>query len=421
MMTSYRSQRGWGGVAIPGLITAFAGLLLTGCGPAATKGGKGADAVKRDLTPRNVSVTKAVLRPLERMVPAIGSLAPLDQAVISTKVPRRIEMFDVDLGSVVKKGALLGQLERRDYELKLMQAEALLAQARARLGLSLEGSDDRVNSDSVSSVKQAQALLAEAKANRERVLKLSQQKILSQSEQETADASYHVALNRYQEALEEVRNRQALLAQRRVEFEIAKQQLTDTLLQAPFDGAVQERRANAGEYLAIGTPVLTLVRLDPLRLKIEVPERQALNIQMGQEVRVRVEGDTNVYSGVIKRLGPAITGDTRMLLVEADVSGYGKLRPGQFARADVVVDPNEKAVTIPLNALSVFAGLEKVFVVEQGKAVERNVVTGRRGGDWIEITKGVKSGEVVVLNPGSIQNGQPLTIQTGPPPAKPST
>ncbi|MBI2947636.1 MAG: efflux RND transporter periplasmic adaptor subunit [Verrucomicrobia bacterium] len=358
--------------------------------------------------PRRVKTVRVAASPLEQIVNAVGSLAALDRATLSTKVSGRLQTMAVDLGSVVQQGELIAQIEARDYQLQLQQTEALLNQARVRLGLLADGTNDVTDLEKTSTVRQMRALLDEAKANRDRVRKLSQQGILSESELETTEAAYKVAMSRYDDSLFEVRNRQALLAQRKAELEIARQQLTDTVTRAPFDGVIQERRANAGEILNSGTPLVTLVRMNPLRLRLEVPEREAANIRVAQKVRLKVEGNTNVYTGEIKRLSPAIEELTRMLWVEADVANPGELRPGSFTKADIVTDSTSRGILVPVNALSSFAGVEKVFVVRDGKAVERLITTGRRVGDSIEIVSGLEVGDIVVIDPGDILSGQPV-------------
>ncbi len=209
-------------------------------------------------------------------------------------------------------------------------------------------------------------------------------------------------VSRYQDAIEEIRNRQALLAQRRSELSLARQQLADTAVYAPLDGVVQEKRASVGEYLAAGAPVVNIVRMDPLRLRAEVPERDARNVRSGQNVRVTIDGDTNVYVGQIMRLSPVIAQQTRMLMVEADVRNNGKLRPGAFARAEIVTDDAKMAVTVPNKAIVTFAGIEKVILVQNGKALEKPVTTGRRNGEWTEIVAGDKR-----RRSGGCRSGQP--------------
>ena len=172
---------------------------------------------------------------------------------------------------------------------------------------------------------------------------------------------------------------------------------------------MQEKKTSVGEYLAAGAPVVDVVRIDPLRLRVEVPERESHNIRTGQSVRVTVEGDANSYLGYIKRLSPTISEQNRVLAVEADVRNNGRLRPGAFVKAEIVTNQTNTAVTVPPNAIVTFAGIEKVIVVENGLAAEKTVMTGRRGTDWVEIKSGVNVGQAVVVDPGSLQSGQLVT------------
>jgi RND family efflux transporter MFP subunit len=342
---------------------------------------------------------------LEQVVLTTGSLAGFDRATLSTKVPGRLWEMAVDLGDAVRKGELIAQIDPRDFQLRVQQAQALLGQARVRLGLPLEGTSDEITLEEVSTVKQARALLEEAQANRGRVHALAQQKILSQSELETAEASYKVAVSRYENALQEARNQQALVAQRRAELEIALQELADTSIHAPFDGAIQERMANAGEYLNIGSPLATLVRTDPLRLRADVQERQAPQVRLGQKVRLTTEGSAKIHEGEIKRLSPGLDEQSLVLRLEADVPNPGELRPGSFARIAIVVEENVPGIVVPENAILTFAGLEKIFVVQDGTAMERLVTTGRRQNGRMEIVNGIQQGELVILSPGNIRTG----------------
>ncbi len=384
-------------------------LIFAGCNgdyPAASRQNR-PDAAK---AARQVKTARVEETPFGEAVTVNGTLAAYDQTTASVKVPGRLLTITVDLGSVVRRGQVIAQVEPQDYSLRVQQAEAALAQARARLGLSPDGRDDRVDPDQTGTVRQARAVLDEARANRDRSAKLVEQGVVARSEFDSADAAYKVALSRYQDAIEEIRNRQALLAQRRSELSLARQQLADTSVYAPLDGIVQEKRASVGEYLAAGAPIVNIVRMDPLRLKAEVPERDARYVRSGQNVRVTIEGDTNIYVGQIKRLSPVIAQQSRILLVEADVRNNGKLRPGSFAHAEIVTNDAKMAVTVPTKAIVIFAGIEKVIVVQNGKALEKPVTTGRRNGDWTEIVAGVNVGEQVVIDPGNLQSGQAVEV-----------
>ena len=180
--------------------------------------------------PRSVRVGRVAQVPLERALTALGSLAAYDQATVSVKVPGRLQKISVDLGSVVRQGQVLAQIETQDYQLRVQQATAALAQARARLGLAPDQHHDRVDPERTSTVRQARAVLDEARAHQERSKTLFAQGIIAQAQVDTAESSYKVALSRYEDAIEEVRNRQALLAQRRSELDLARQQLADTTI-----------------------------------------------------------------------------------------------------------------------------------------------------------------------------------------------
>jgi RND family efflux transporter MFP subunit len=360
--------------------------------------------------PRPVKTARVVEMPVGQTVTVNGTLAAYDQTTVSVKVAGRLKSISVDLGTMVRRGQVIASLEPEDYTLRVQQAEAAMAQARARLGLTPEGTDDRVDPERTATVRQAQAVLDEARFNRSRAQKLVEQGVVSRAEFDSADSAYKVAQGKYQDALEEIRNRQALLSQRRSEQALAVQQLAATTIVSPLSGIVQQKRTSVGEYLAAGTPVVDIVQMDPLRLQAEVPERDAPNVRSGQNVRVTVEGDANVYLGQIKRLSPTIKEQNRMLMVEADVRNDGRLRPGSFAHAEIVTNDSRMAVTVPTKAVIVFAGIEKVIIVQNGKALEKPITTGRRINEWTEVLSGVNVGESVIVDPGNLQSGQAVQI-----------
>ncbi|MFL6212391.1 MAG: efflux RND transporter periplasmic adaptor subunit [Blastocatellia bacterium] len=360
--------------------------------------------------PRSVHTAQVSEIPMEHAVTVSGTLAAQDQATVSAKVPGRVQTIQVDLGSVVRKGQVIAQLEQQDYNLRLQQADAALAQARARVGLSPDSKDEQVDPEKTATVRQARALLDDARLKLDRAKSLLEKGVIAQAQLDAADADYKVALSRYQDGIEEIRNRQALVLQRRSELEIARQQLADSTITAPFDGVVQEKRTSIGEYLAAGTAIVNVVRIDPLRLRAEVPERQAHNITPGLQVRVTVEGDSNVYNGVIARISPSISEQNRILIVEAEVRNNGRLRPGSFARADIVADAKSLSPAVPANAIVSFAGIDKVITIQDGKALEKPVTLGRHAGEWVEVLSGVKTGDTVIINPGNLQSGQPVIV-----------
>ncbi len=370
-------------------------------------------AAPKPVEPLPVRVTPASLRPVERFITVSGALFPKEQSPVSARVPGRLQRLPADLGSAVRAGDLLAEVDPRDFELRVLQSRGLLSQARARLGLPLDGEDDQVNLDATSLVKQAEAVLSQARRERDRITELSKQGIASASDLEVTHAAFTVAETRYSDALEEARTRAAVLRQRRAEYELALRQLSDTRIIAPFDGIISERRASLGQHVEIGTPLLTLVQADPLRLRVEIPERDAPRVAIGQPVRLRLTGDTNLYHGTVRRLSPSLLEASRMLVVEADIPASGALRPGAFARAEIVVESALPVLTVPSDALVTFAGVERVFVLDSNKASERRVTTGDRGSGWVEVITGVKEGERVIRSPGGLVDGRAVLPESG--------
>jgi RND family efflux transporter MFP subunit len=397
-------------LAISALIlgTALLGGCRKGDPQAATSRGAGTGTA---LPPRSVKLVSSEARKLARTVSSPGTLAADEQATLSFKVAGRLSELKVDLGSRVSRGQVTGQLETNDFKVRLQQAEAALQQARVRLGLPALGEDDRVETENTALVRQARALLDEARLNLDRTQQLVSQGIQAKAELDRVESAFKVADSRYQDAVEEVRNRQAILLQRRSELAIAKQQLAETTLYAPFDGAIRERRASIGEFLAAGAPVVTIVRLHPLRLRVELPERDARGIRQGQPVRVIVEGEDGDYSGRVARLSPAFQEQSRTLIVEAEVDNQnGRLRPGSFVKVEIETISTDDVVMVPSSAIVTFAGIQKVFTVKDGKAVEKNVVVGRRSGDWV-VVEGLEASTPLVISPGNLAPGQPVKVE----------
>ena len=376
-----------------------------------TKAAQEKQAAASPAPPRQVRVLEAVEQRVARTVVATGTLAAEDQVVVGTKVPGRLAEIAVDMGTRVRRGQVVARLDASDYRLRVEQAAAALQQARVRLGLEATGTDERVDLEQTSIVRQARAVLEEAKLTRDRSRKLMEQDLIARAQLDTAEANLTVAEGRYHDALEEVRNRQALLSQRRSELELARQQLADTAMASPIDGAVAIKQASVGEYLAAGAPVATVVRLHPLRLRVNVPEREAADVRTGQAVSLTVEGDPTVYQGRVVRLSPIVQEQNRTLSVEAEIPNErALLKPGAFARADIVTQASDPVIRVPTSALVTFAGIEKLLVVRQGKIVEVRVQTGRRANDSVEIVGGLKPGEQVVLQPGNLAPGQAVVV-----------
>jgi RND family efflux transporter MFP subunit len=406
-MTSIRG-RSSARLALGALMLACA---LPACKSSATPGteaGKRAGATDQAHEVELEAVTEVSA---EDSIEASGTLAPDEQVTVAAKVAGRLSSISVDVASPVKRGEPIAQIETSDYSLQAERAAGALGEARALLGLGPNDKSSRVDPEQTAIVRQARANLGEAEANVARMRALSREGVSTGMELDAAEAALVRAQSTLQSSLEEVRIRQAQLEQRRSDLGSAEQRLSDTVLRSPLDGVVQARMGHVGEYFTAGAPVVQIVRVDTLRLKLTIPEREATKVRQEQAVEVRVDGDPQVYMGRVARVAPSLDTDSRSLLIEADMKNPGHLRPGSFAHCRVIVG-SRRAATVASTAIISFAGLTKVIMVQDGKAVEKQVTLGKKLGDRVEILSGLKAGDQVVVRPGSLKQGQPVRVKT---------
>jgi RND family efflux transporter MFP subunit len=397
------------------LLAFLAGLASSGCSdPPRAAASDSAKNKAEDGTRRHVITVTAVEKPIEQLVVVTGTLGAEKEIVLGLKVAGRISDLPVDLGSAVAKGDVIARVDTTDFVLRVRQSEAALQQARVRLGLAPDGTNEDVDLEQTPPVREARAQMDAARARQERANQLFENGLMAKADLDTVNSAFKVADAQYADALDEGKNRQGVLAQRRSELQIARQQLDDAVLYAPIGGAVRQRNANVGEYLAAGATVVTLVQMNPLRLRTEVPERDAANIRAGMMVRVSVEGATGTHEGRVVRLSPAIDEANRTLLVETEVSNADNLlRPGAFARAEIISSSNQRALMVPAAAIVTFAGIDRVFTVKDGQASEKRVKTGRHTAAGVEILDGVSAGDAVVLDPGNLTDRERVTATAG--------
>jgi RND family efflux transporter MFP subunit len=388
-------------------------LLLQGCNAApgstaASSSGRGGLA---DDAIRKVTTVTAMERPIEQLVTITGTLAADQEIVLGMQVAGRISELPIDLGTAVRKNDVIARLDTTDFQLRVRQSEAALQQSRVRLGLSPAGTEEDVNLEQLAPVRQARALMDGARLRLERAQQLSQSGLMAKADLDATSSAYKVTEAQYADSLDEARNRQGVLAQRKSELEIAKQQLADAVLYAPIEGIIRARTANVGQYVSAGGPIATLVQMSPLRLRTEVPERESVNIRAGMPVRLTVEGSNGEHQGRVARLSPSFDETNRTLLVETEVANPANaIRPGAFARAEIVTSSNQRAVMVPAAAVVTFAGIDRVFTVTGDTAAEKRIKTGRRTSAGIEILEGIAAGDSVVINPGNMTDGEKVLV-----------
>ncbi|MGE0126527.1 MAG: efflux RND transporter periplasmic adaptor subunit [Blastocatellales bacterium] len=391
----------------------LAASLAVACGKSQAKDEAAATSNPQPMaapTPVDVATTPAITRNLQRDVEVVGSFAADEEVVVSAQAAGELSQLNVDFGSYVSQGQVIATIDQRDAKLKVEQAEATLKQTLARLGMK-EGAtfDSSHNAD----VRVAKSQLDWAKMDLDRAAKLIENGDIPRSSYDEKLTAYNLAQARYQAALDSVNQQLAVIEQQKAALALAKKAVTDTVVRSPIGGAVKEKHAARGSYLTINGKIVTLVKINPLRLRADIPESSAAAVRTGQTVNVTVDAFPNrTFTGRVVRIGPSLDEKTRALTVEAEVANSGNmLRPGMFAKSRLITSANAPAVMVPQRAVVTAAGLSKVFAIENGKAVERIVKTGATDGDLIEIVEGVKDGETIAtsnldrLQTGAAVNG----------------
>ncbi len=373
-------------------------VVLAGCEPKATSAP--AKPAEAKGPPPTISAIPAGLRHWPLTVRLQGSLMGDENVVVGAKVAGRVKEVKVDTGSSVRQGDLLMTLENEDLDLRAKQAEAQLEQARAKLGLKPGEDDAKLDPARVPSVVQEEAIRNEARSNYERAQSLVSQKAISTEELQQRLATLEVAEARVLSALNGVDEQLAIVGVRQAELGVARQVRADADVRAPFDGLIQQRFVAPGAYLPVGQPVVSIVRIDPLRFRGGVPEREATRLRVGAKIRILPEGVPQPLEAELTRISPALEMASRALMIEADVPNPGaRLRAGLFAEAEIVVDDTARTLALPASAISEFAGVEKVVAVSDGKAEERLIRTGRRREGWVEILQGIQVGDLIAADP----------------------
>lgn len=382
------------------------------CGRGTSEG-----AVAAPRAPKTVRLVAAAEASLPSKVAVSGVLAAQEELVLGLEVGGRISWLGVDVGDVVAAGDVIATLDPREFDLAIERAEATMGAADARLGLAAGADPAAFDVEQAPSVREAEAVVVEARLNRERVVKLVEGSLQASSQLEVATAALAVAENRLRRARDDVRTWIADAKLRRIELAQAHKRRRDASVTAPWPGRVAMRQVAVGQVVQGGAPVVTLLRVDPLRLRLRVPDRLAFGIAAGQSVEFTVDGaDAVERVGKVVRTGPAIDRGDRTRLVEAEVQNAdGALLPGAFCRARIVVAAAAPVVTVPRTAVVSFAGVERVFTVAKDKdgmlrAKGVLVELGRSVGEAVEVVRGVAVGDRVVAEATGMSPETPVQV-----------
>jgi len=341
-----------------------------------------------------VDVALVEARPLQRAIDVTGTLVADAQADVAAETAGRVMAVMIERGTRVTAGAVLARLDDRDATNQLREAEAAAAQAAARVTLSAAGHFDPDNDPEVQKVRLA---MEQMKTDDERYARLAKEGAVSVAESESRHIQYLSAKEEYRAAQQRAHEAYQALLTQRTRLATARKAVADTTIQAPFDGVVAEKHVNVGQFLQRGSRIATVVRVDPLRIELMVPEVATVAVKRAEKVSFSVQAyPDRRFDGRVKYLGPSLRSDSRALVAEAIVPNpEGLLHPGFFATARIELGTSERALFVPVSAVQTDAAGSKLFVIRDGRAEQRFVQVGRHAGDQVEIVRGLAAGERV--------------------------
>jgi len=347
--------------------------LAAACGGRAEEPAPAASAAPVSVSTARVSGTDEPVT-----IEATGSFKPDESSDVAPEVSGRVVSTPVEVGAFVKRGQTLIRIQGVGAGLKLDESRATVARAEANLKLA-----ESQNNLAQTTAQRYAALLA------------------------TGDVSKTVAdqaRTSAETAVQSVNTARASLAEARAQLAQAEKAVSDVVVPAPFAGYISARSVSVGEYVQPSTPVVTLLKIDPLRLELSIPAIQAGQVAVGQRVTARVDSyPDQTFDGILTAINPAISAESRTFIVEVRVpNADGVLKPGMFAVATIDQGRSQRALLVPRQAVVEDPNTNsfRVFVIDDQNRARLRVVqlAARQQGETVRILTGVQEGERVATS-----------------------
>jgi RND family efflux transporter MFP subunit len=351
-----------------------------------------------------------------------GSIRPVEQATLSTRVMGRITQLSLETGDRFRKGDILTRIDVMDITTQTGQAQLGVAQAQAEVFRS-QASLNQLESQKL----EAQSALRLAQVTQSRMSRLQAEGAVSQSVLDDANTNLEQARARVAQSEAGIRQSQAAIAQTqaavsRAELSVISSDVSESYgtIFAPFDGVVVQKMAYEGEMAAPGTPLLKVENPNKLELEISVPEENLRFVRVGQSVKVQFDAVNQSLSATIQQIVPASNAQSRSFLVKIPLTNSGKLISGMFGRIALPIGATKETLLIPTTALIQRGQLQGVYVLETSGektnapsiAMMRWVKTGKTQDGQVEIVSGLKAGDrIVTSNIAQLSDGQAVTAR----------
>ena len=325
--------------------------------------------------PPLVVASRVDVRDVPVEVHAPVDLRPLAQADVGSKILGYVDAVLVDRGDFVKKGQLVALVRPSDLPDQLTAARAGYAQTEASLGL--------------------------ARANVDRAQKLAPGGVVSQQE--------------LQQLTSALASAEATEAAAQAQISVLATRLGETRITSPIDGVVSQRRLDPGALVGPpgGGAIVTVLRIDRLRVFITANEYEAKGVVVGKDAHVELDAlPGRTYEGKVVRVSPSFDPVTRTIDAEVHLDNpLGELHPGMYGRGSITLDVHPGAAVVPAAAVQISSAQKYVFVLKNDKVARQGVTTGVDGGDWLEVLSGLRAGdEVVTAGADGLSDGSVVRV-----------
>lgn len=327
--------------------------------PDASKPAAAAPTAPLELASVDVAVVQE--RVLSRSLPLSGSISPVVQATVKSKVSGEVEQMTVREGQDVRQGDVIARIDTRNLQAQYDRESAAVEKARAELSLSM--------------------------LNRDKNRMLLEQKYISQNTYESTESAYagNVASLKLAEA----------------EARLAKIALDDAVIRAPFAGTIARRLVQPGEKVSSDTAVAMLVDLRQMLLEAAIPTADIPSVRVGQKVQFTVSGfGEREFRGEVQRINPVTADGSRAITVYIAVpNDDGALKGGMFAQGELTLQSTQPVLAVPQPAVHEEAGATFVYALQEGKITRRPVTLGPvvKGDAFAEVRQGLAAGDQVIV------------------------
>lgn len=371
-----------------------------------------------------VTAEPVTVRSIKRTIESVGTLYGFEEVVVSAKVEGSVLRVLHDVSDRVAPRALLLEIDPTDHKLAMEQAESNLQVELAKLGLSR--ASETLELTKVPTVQLAREKQELARLRMERIQSLAERQATTQEGLDNAISEFRMAGAEYENQLLMAKSGLAMIRARQAALAIAQQQLADSNIRAPVPiGKVPGPHADApyvitrrtvaeGTFVRVGDEVFCLVLDGVMKLRLSIPERHSAQVKMGQSVQVLTPSSPEPFEGTVTMINPSVDSKSRTFQVEVQVlNDRPGLKPGGFAKAIIEVGNDPEARTIPVAAMARYAGVTKLFVLEDGKVREVQFVPGVQTSEWIEVAEPRLAADAVVVTSGqfALSTGAAVSIR----------